>query len=124
MVGLYQYRAKITNVVDGDTIDATLDFGFRLQAEVRLRLVGVNTPELHASDPAVRAAAHAAQAATLEWVAGGQPIDWPFHIETAKTDAFGRYLADVYRHLPNGLGVDPVSLSAYLLALGNPPYVP
>lgn len=41
----YQYKAKVTNVVDGDTIDALVDLGFKVQALQRLRLTRVDTPE-------------------------------------------------------------------------------
>lgn len=40
------YTGRCTNVVDGDTIDATLDLGFRCSVAVRLRLKGLDTPEL------------------------------------------------------------------------------
>jgi len=41
----YQYKAKITNVVDGDTVDALVDLGFKVQIAQRLRLARVDTPE-------------------------------------------------------------------------------
>lgn len=44
---LYWYRALVTNVVDGDTIDVTIDLGLRVSIhERRIRLYGINAPEL------------------------------------------------------------------------------
>ena len=42
---MYEYKAKVTNVVDGDTIDAIVDLGFKVQTLQRLRLARVDTPE-------------------------------------------------------------------------------
>jgi len=47
----YIYRIKqITRVVDGDTIDASIDLGFDIALEKRIRLAGVDTPESRTSD--------------------------------------------------------------------------
>jgi micrococcal nuclease len=43
---MYQYRAKLKRVVDGDTIDAIIDLGFKMTTEQRIRLKGINTPEI------------------------------------------------------------------------------
>ncbi len=42
----YEYKAKVINVVDGDTFDALVDVGFNIYVKERFRLYGVNTPEL------------------------------------------------------------------------------
>jgi len=42
---MYEYKAKVTNVVDGDTVDAIVDLGFKVQTLQRLRLSRVDTPE-------------------------------------------------------------------------------
>ena len=42
----YNFRVtKINRVVDGDTIDVTLDLGFNLTKKERVRIAGVDTPE-------------------------------------------------------------------------------
>ena len=43
---MYQYRAKILRVVDGDTVDVEVDLGFHIKVEMKLRLYGINAPEL------------------------------------------------------------------------------
>ena len=40
------YRADITRVVDGDTCDVTLHLGFDILYKGRVRLTGIDTPEL------------------------------------------------------------------------------
>ena len=42
----YNFRVvKINRVVDGDTIDVTIDLGFDLMKKERVRVAGVDTPE-------------------------------------------------------------------------------
>jgi micrococcal nuclease len=97
----YQYRAQCTNVVDGDTIDVTLDLGLHLTSTQRVRILGVNCPELHAKDTQTRLLAQDAKVYTeeilteLHEVAHDTGNDWPFIITTTKSDSFGRYLATV-----------------------------
>ena len=43
----YRYRAKLNRVVDGDTIDVVIDLGFYVELRERLRLEGLNTPEIY-----------------------------------------------------------------------------
>jgi len=47
----YIYRIKeIHKVVDGDTIDASIDLGFDISLEKRIRLGGIDTPESRTTD--------------------------------------------------------------------------
>ena len=46
---IWVYRARLVKVIDGDTIDVYLDAGFHGYREERLRLLGVNAPEVHGS---------------------------------------------------------------------------
>lgn len=43
---MYVYRAKILRVVDGDTVDAEVDLGFHTKVTMKLRLYGINAPEV------------------------------------------------------------------------------
>tara|TARA_B100000927_G_scaffold287334_1_gene280070 strand:+ start:3052 stop:3399 length:348 start_codon:yes stop_codon:yes gene_type:complete len=47
---LYYYNATVDRVVDGDTIDVTIDLGFNVWIKERLRLYGLNTPETRTKD--------------------------------------------------------------------------
>ena len=42
---MFQYKAYITNVVDGDTFDVNIDLGFHIHIYERVRLLDVDTPE-------------------------------------------------------------------------------
>lgn len=47
----YEYHAKVTNVVDGDTIVVDIDLGFDVVlSNQNVRLLGVDTPESRTSD--------------------------------------------------------------------------
>ena len=48
---MYEYRAKVIKVIDGDTIDVDIDLGFGvILAKQRIRLYGIDTPESRTSD--------------------------------------------------------------------------
>lgn len=48
---MYEYKIKSLNkVVDGDTVDITVDLGFGVFMDQRIRLNGVNTPESRTKD--------------------------------------------------------------------------
>ena len=47
----YNFRViKIVKVLDGDTIDVTIDLGFDLYKKERVRIAGVDTPEKRTRD--------------------------------------------------------------------------
>jgi len=47
---MYEYNAIVDRVVDGDTIDCTIDLGFKTWKKVRVRMEGINTPESRTRD--------------------------------------------------------------------------
>ena len=47
---MYEYKAVIDRVVDGDTIDVTIDLGFSVWKKIRVRMEGINTPESRTRD--------------------------------------------------------------------------
>jgi len=42
---MYEYNAIVNRVVDGDTIDVTIDLGFHAHIKTRVRMEGMNAPE-------------------------------------------------------------------------------
>ena len=42
---MYEYRAMVKRVVDGDTVDFIVDLGFNISTKIRTRFIGVDTPE-------------------------------------------------------------------------------
>lgn len=44
---MYEYRAKLDRVVDGDTLDLIIDVGFKMITNQRIRLAHIDTPETY-----------------------------------------------------------------------------
>lgn len=48
---MYEYRANLVKVVDGDTVDVDIDLGFGVWLKnERVRIMGIDTPESRTSD--------------------------------------------------------------------------
>ncbi len=48
---MYEYRAQIIKVVDGDTVDCDIELGFGVVlADERVRIMGIDTPESRTRD--------------------------------------------------------------------------
>ena len=43
----YTYRGSIHRVVDGDTYDVIVDLGFCIAHKIRVRVKGIDTPEIY-----------------------------------------------------------------------------
>lgn len=50
MFNPYYYNAKVLEVYDGDTVTVDVDFGFSIRMEMRIRLYGIDTPELRGDE--------------------------------------------------------------------------
>jgi len=48
--GQYIYKAKIVKVYDGDTVTAVIDLGMGVTKTERIRLRGINAPEVRGSE--------------------------------------------------------------------------
>lgn len=90
---LFTYQARVVKVVDGDTIDVVLDAGFHSTRTERLRLLGVNAPEMHGPSHDDGQAAKDFTLKTLTSWGAFDTQSWPLLISTEKSDVFGRYLA-------------------------------
>jgi len=64
---MYEYRAKILRVVDGDTVDVDIDLGFGVVlANERVRIMGIDTPESRTADNTEKAFGLAAKSRLAE----------------------------------------------------------
>jgi len=90
----YFYRAKVSRVVDGDTVDFMIDLGFGIYHKVRVRLYGVNTPETRTRDEIEKAAGLAAKDYVTDWLNGQEEV----FLKTIKDESgkYGRILGYVY----------------------------
>lgn len=100
----YLYNAKVTKIVDGDTIDAMVDLGFTVFVKIRFRLAGLDTAEMNSSDPNLRAEAKKAKQFLVDLI-----LDKDVTIESTELDKYGRWLAIV--HLHNGTCINEELIS-------------
>ena len=69
---MYQYKAKLVRVVDGDTVDAMIDCGFSTFKKERIRLYGIDAPESRTRDKEEKKMRLAAKARLKEQIKEGQ----------------------------------------------------
>ena len=93
---MYEYYAELRRVVDGDTVDVTIDCGFNMHVKERVRLKGINTPECRTRDLEEKAKGLAAKARLIDILASW---DNKFIIKTSidKKGKFGRLLGELVR---------------------------
>lgn len=113
---LYHYRAKVTDVYDGDTITVDLDLGRGMWSiGEKVRLHGINTPEIRTRNKAEKEAGKAARdflvtilgfkVVDTDWEAG----DIIIHTFAKKEEGkFGRLLGVVY---VNDINVNELMIS-------------
>lgn len=90
------WRARLDRVIDGDTVDMYLDTGFHTVRKERIRLAGINAPEIEKD---TKEAGTATKNFVQDWMDRGSLSDsdlFPFVVETFKSDSFGRYLGKVW----------------------------
>lgn len=85
---IYEYKAKLSRVVDGDTLYLFVDLGFRVTMEVEFRLNGLNTPEVVGAS---RTAGLAAKAELERLLSLGS-----IRVVSTKSDKYGRWLCDLF----------------------------
>lgn len=54
---MYEYKCRVTRVIDGDTASVSLDLGFHITIDAHVRLAGINAPELKSGEPGAHAKA-------------------------------------------------------------------
>jgi len=88
---MYNYKAKVKRVVDGDTVDLEIHLGFKITVDIRCRLVGVDTPERGHED------FHTASNMLKDLLDNIADEEDFIDIETYKTGKYGRWLVDIPR---------------------------
>jgi len=102
----YVYAARCVQVIDGDTLDLDIDLGFFVTLRQRVRLRGIDTPELRGKD---KERAVAARTEVTIWTDG---VELLIRTELDKADKYGRLLAEIW---VDGLAT---SLSDHLVERG------
>lgn len=100
--GLHAFAATVTRVVDGDTVVADIRLGFGFEAtNRRIRLAGIDAPELKGNTARAAAAAREALRAKIE----GRDVilcTLPDANGEARRDGFGRIIGVLWRKEPSG----------------------
>lgn len=107
---MYEYKAIITNIVDGDTFDMDIDLGFNIHIHERVRLLDVDTPEKFGEEKVLGLIVK--QYAINNFLGKEAIIKSEKEDVAADTDSFGRWLVRVNINdcdicsLYNSLGVN------------------
>jgi len=105
---MYQYKAIITKVIDGDTVDVDIDLGFDVWLKnQRIRLYGIDTPESRTSDKVEKVFGNLAKAKVLHFCPVGEQIV----LQTKTDDSRGKY----GRILGELITKDGVNVNTYLV---------
>ena len=109
---MYEYKSRVTKVVDGDTVDVDIDLGFSIiLSNQRIRLAGIDTPESRTRDLEEKKFGLLAK----EMVESYCPIGSTVTLRTSKDERgkFGRILGDfiIYDSVSDSWG----SLCKYLV---------
>ena len=106
---------KINKVVDGDTIDVTIDLGFDLYKKERVRIAGVDTPEKRTRDLEEKALGLDATAwmkdKLTETIKGDEELIIRTELKGG-TGKYGRLLGWLY------VGEDDISLNEKMITEG------
>ena len=88
------YSAKLLSVIDGDTVDLSIDLGFSIHHTIRVRLYGVDTPESRTKNELEKAAGLKSKEFVKSWFDANLNVV----IQTIKdkNEKYGRILANVY----------------------------
>jgi micrococcal nuclease len=93
---MYEYRATIVKVIDGDTVDVDIDLGFGIVlSDERVRVMGIDTPESRTRDKVEKKFGLAAKARLKQLL--GKTCTLKTQINKSGEDMkgkFGRILGD------------------------------
>lgn len=88
---MYEYNANIIDVYDGDSVTAIINLGFNISITMKLRLNGIDTPEIRTRNEREKAFGFLARSYLRDLILGKDVI-----VNTNKAGKYGRYLADIY----------------------------
>lgn len=91
---MYEYKATVKRVIDGDSLVLDIDLGFYMfMNETKIRLYGLDTPEMNSEDPLLRLQAIMA----TRYLYDNLPVGSKVTIKTIldKREKYGRLLATI-----------------------------
>jgi len=91
---MYEYRARVTRIVDGDTIKCDIDLGFDLfLSNQTVRLYGIDAPESRTRDQEEKFYGNLAKQYLKDYCPKGSWITLKTHLD--KKGKFGRILGEL-----------------------------
>ena len=90
---MYEYGAQLVRVIDGDTVDCVIDLGFDIKYKCRVRLKGINTPEVRTRDLEEKKRGLAAKDRVIELFEGQETFI--IKTELDKKGKYGRILGTI-----------------------------
>jgi|TARA_R100000329_G_scaffold137292_1_gene118349 micrococcal nuclease len=90
---MYEYNCEILRVVDGDTVDVSIDLGFDISYKSRVRLYGIDTPESRTRDKDEKARGLMSKEYLIDELSKGQVV---IKTHKDKKGKFGRVLGEMY----------------------------
>ena len=106
---MFEYKASLVKVVDGDTIDVDLDLGFGVWLKKqRVRLYGINTPESRTRDLEEKKRGLAAKDRVIELIENCEELSIRTIINKKARGKYGRILAEI---LADGINVNETLVS-------------
>ena len=89
---MFEYKAHLLRVVDGDTLDCRIDLGFSVFVKKRVRLMGIDTWESRTKDLEEKKKGLAAKARLIELL---QADAGEFTLISYGVGKFGRVLGEI-----------------------------
>ena len=94
---MYTYNiVDVNRIVDGDTVDVTIDLGFSILYKTRVRLYGINTPEVRTKDLEEKKRGQAASQRLSDIIDEAEFSGYELILESTEKDKYGRYLGIIY----------------------------
>lgn len=107
---MYEYKAKVNKIIDGDTIVLDIDLGFDIWLNNQyVRLAGLDTPELKSKDKGHRAAGLLAKEKLTALFKDVEFLTLKSEDYEPEEDKYGRILGTLW--LPNGTNVNTYLLN-------------
>jgi micrococcal nuclease len=91
---MYEYSGTVIRVIDGDTIEALIDLGFGVFKKMKLRIDGIDTPEIYR--PSCEAEREHGKAATSRATELLMQQELIFHTAKKARMSLNRYVAKIY----------------------------
>jgi len=89
---MYEYRAKVLRVIDGDTIDVEIDLGFKMFMHTRVRFSRIDAWEVRGEE---RVKGLIAKEFVVQTLANMPDTHIILRTEKDKQGKYGRYIADI-----------------------------